>query len=66
MRARIALRKAAVLPVTHFATAEEIEKETQSLIAAEVKQIKRNQGIHLERDEIVTAFRHGEEVRLTV
>jgi hypothetical protein len=61
MRARIALRKAGILPVVGM-TDEEKDEEEKSLIETEMLRIRRREGTPVDRDDIIMAFCKGEEV----
>jgi hypothetical protein len=55
MRARIALRKAGVLPVDDA-------KEEDMLVKAEMDKVKGNKGTQVTEDDIIQALDRGDEV----
>lgn len=61
MRARIALRKAGILPVVGM-TGEEKDNEEKYLIETEMLKIRRREGTPVDKDDIITAVCKGEEV----
>ncbi|KAF9472881.1 hypothetical protein BDN70DRAFT_886459 [Pholiota conissans] len=61
MRARIALRKAGRIPVTCLSTAEENAEEGKELVKTEMARYRSGRGLPLVREEVVEAFRKGDE-----